>query len=71
MPARWHFQCLPNPLLLPGKKISSFLHPTGGLDFSKWLGLGKEVSGSGNLIMGCSQTLMEKVIFDLLLWLLV
>lgn len=65
------FQCLPDPLLPSGKKISSFLHPAGGLDFSKWLGLGREVSGPRNLIMGCSQTLMGKALFDLLQWLLI
>lgn len=54
-----------------GKKISSFLHPTGGFDFSKWLGLGREVSGSRNLIMGCSQTLMGKALYVLLPWLLI
>lgn len=64
-------QCLPNPLLPEEKKISSLLCPTEGLDFSKWSGLRRKISDSGNLIMGCSWTLVGEALFDLLQWLLI
>lgn len=53
------------------KKTNSLLCLTGGLGFSKWLDLGREINGSRNPIMGFSQTLMEEAPFDLLQWLLI
>lgn len=54
-----------------GKENKLFTLSIGGLDFSKCVGLGREINDSGNLIRGFNQTLLEEALFDLLQWLLI